>query len=259
MGRLARPALVDAVATSPDYEVRARSARLLPRADAAELQARLAAFVADADGKYDHDLPAWDLFRTQVGGDGPCRALFAEMFRGAENRELLAALAASKRDGGEAVAHRRLGLFLAQNPGAFGVRLGGGSLPAQRRPTLPDIATLLFAEAAVASADIPRLGQFTITGAMFAQQKVSVDAAANPAGTAHGEAYKRVLLRWLDTRVSPDDLVQLVNVAPALAPVRDMSPLLRKAVTTDGVQGPTRGVAMVYLVQRNKKAEFPFL
>jgi len=71
LGRVARSALAEAVATSPDYEVRARAARLLPKAEAADLQIRIAAFVADTDGKLTHDLPAWDKFREHVGGDPP--------------------------------------------------------------------------------------------------------------------------------------------------------------------------------------------
>ncbi len=259
MGRAARGPLLDAVATSTDYEVRSRAARLLPRAEAADLQARIAAFVADADGKYDHDLPGWDQFRAHAGTDKASRALFAEMLNAAENRELLAALAASKRDGGHALSNRRTALFLAQNPGIFGGRIGPPVQP--RQPTLTDIATVLFGEALIPSADIPRgLAQFgNITGASFVGFPASLQVATNPDATPTGPAYKRLVLRWLDTRTSPEDLSQVVNFAQNLAAVRDMTPLLRRVVTTDGVQGPSRGQAMVLLLQRNKKAEHPFL
>lgn len=283
LGRAARAALLDAVATSPDLEVRARAARLLPRAEAADLQARIEAFVADADGTFQHDLPGWDQFEAQAGADKlgalaaalgvplwdqfkqyvradtGSRGLFADMLRTTENREVLAAMAVSPRDGGAAVANRRMAMYLAQNPGIFGGRIGG-SMPPPKQPTLADVTTVLFAEGAIPAADIPRPGPFTfVTGATFAQHPVSVQAANNPAGTPHGEAYKRVLLRWLDTRTAPDDLGQVVNVTQQLAQVRDMTPLLRRVVTTDGVQGYARGQALVYLLQRNKKAEYPFL
>ncbi|HEX4614192.1 MAG TPA: hypothetical protein VH092_38775, partial [Urbifossiella sp.] len=259
MGRQARQALLEAVAASSDHEVRARAARLLPRAEAADLQARIDAFVADADGRFQHDLPGWDQFRELTGADKQSRALFADMLRGPENREVLTAVAGSRRDGGAAVGNRRLALYLGQNPGAFGMRIGG-SMPQPKQPVLADVATVLFAEGVIPAADIPRSGPFTfITGAFFAQQQVSVSAATNPAGTPNGEAYKRLLLRWLDTRTSPDDLGQVVNVAQQLGQLRDMTPLLRKVVTTDGVQGHARGQAMVFLLQRNKKAEHPFL
>src|SRR5947209_2864347 len=66
MGRLARPALLDAAADA-NPEVRARTTRLLPRAEAADLQARIDTFLADADGKFDHDLPGWAIVRKEVG------------------------------------------------------------------------------------------------------------------------------------------------------------------------------------------------
>lgn len=259
MGRSARAALLDAVATSTDYEVRSRAARLLPRAEAADLQARIAAFVADTDAKYDHDLPGWEPFREHAGGDKAARALFADMLRTTENRDLLAALATSRREGGIALSNRRTALFLAQNPGIFG--RGIGPPVAQKQPTLTDIAAVVFGEIVVPTADIPRgLAQFgNITGAQFVQYPPSQQAATNPDSTPNGPAYRRLLLRWLDTRVSPEDLTQVVNVAQNLGAVRDMTPLLRKVVTTDGVQGTSRGQALVYLLQRNKKAEYPFL
>ena len=113
----------------------------------------------------------------------------------------------------------------------------------------------------IPSADIPR-GQVpfgNVTGAAFVQYPASLQAATNPDATPHGPAYKRLLLRWLDTRTSPEDLNQVANFAQNLAAVRDMTPLLRRVVTTDGVQGTSRGQAMVLLLQRNKKAEHPFL
>jgi hypothetical protein len=260
MGRLARSALLDAVAGSSDAEVRARAARLLPRAEAADLQARIDAFVADAEGRYDHDLPAWEAFRTQAGADRGARGLFAEMLRGPDNREVLVAIAAGPERGGAAVSNRRWALYMAQNPGAFGGARLGGPMPTARQPTLVDIATLLFGETAVPAADIPRPGQFTfLNGAFFAQQAASVQAARDPTGVPHGEAYKQLVARWLDTRVSPDDLGQVVHVAQQLSGVRDVTPLLRRVVTTAGVQGYARGQALVYLLQRNKKAEHPFL
>ena len=51
MGRLARPALLEALTTDPNPEIRTRTSRLLPRAEAADLQARIETFLADAEAK----------------------------------------------------------------------------------------------------------------------------------------------------------------------------------------------------------------
>lgn len=259
LGRVARPALVEAVATSPDYEVRARAARLLPRADAADLQLRIDAFIADADGKQTHDLPSWDKFREHIGNDKPSRALFAELLKTSENRDVLTALAGTKREGGAAVGNRRTSLFLAQNPGIFG-GIRAGPLPSPKQPTLADISAVLFGETVVPAADIPRAGPImSISGATFAQSQVSQQTATSPAANPHGEAYKRLLLKWLDTRTSPEDLNQVVYVANTFGQLKDMTPLFRRVVTAEGVQGQARGQALVNLVQKNKKAEHPFL
>jgi hypothetical protein len=152
-----------------------------------------------------------------------------------------------------------MALFLAQNPNMFG-GFRGGAMPPQKQPTLADISTVLFGETVVPAADIPRAGQFVfITGATFAQQQVSQQTATSPAANPHGEAYRKLLLKWLDTRTSPEDLGQVVNVAQTFGQLRDMTPLLRRVVTTEAVQGMARGQALVYLVQRNKKAEHPFV
>jgi hypothetical protein len=69
MGRKARQALLEAVGSDPDPEVRFRCSRLLPKAGADDLRARLDTFLADTEGKYDHDLPGLKQYRKAVGND----------------------------------------------------------------------------------------------------------------------------------------------------------------------------------------------
>ena len=68
MGRLARPALLDGVNLDPDPEVRLRCSTLLPKATTEEYQARLDAFMADTEAKYEHNLPGWHKLRATVRG-----------------------------------------------------------------------------------------------------------------------------------------------------------------------------------------------
>ena len=88
MGRRAL-AVIDAAAADPDAEIRYRCELLLPAARADDLAARLASFVADARGEYDHDLPGWDDFRALAGGDGASRRLYARLFESEPNRKIL--------------------------------------------------------------------------------------------------------------------------------------------------------------------------
>src|SRR5262245_18865545 len=57
MGRMARQALIEGASSDADPEVRQRCARLLPKASSDDLKARIDTFLADTDGKYDHELP----------------------------------------------------------------------------------------------------------------------------------------------------------------------------------------------------------
>src|SRR5579884_168356 len=66
MGRLAKPVLARAAVADPDPEVRCRCRLLLPRAAAEDLRVRVETFLADTQGKFEHDLPGWNQFRKAV-------------------------------------------------------------------------------------------------------------------------------------------------------------------------------------------------
>ncbi|MDB5312225.1 MAG: hypothetical protein JWO38_6427 [Gemmataceae bacterium] len=253
MGRLARPALAEALGTDPNPEVRARSAQLLPRAEAADLQARIDTFLADADGKFDHDLPGWALFRKEAGADRLGRELYVEVLKSPTNLELLTALGVSNEAGGRAVADRRLALFLQANPGAFGRGFVPATPSRPQQPSLADVAVLLLAETAVPTKDIPRPGPFAyITGAQFVQHQAPMSAINNPGSTPHAEAYRRVFARWLDSRTAPEDLNNIAYIANNFKQLKEAGPLLRRVVTTDGVQSHAKAQAMIFLYQRGK-------
>jgi hypothetical protein len=64
-----------------DPEVRRRCGQLLPDILRAELFGRIAAFSADKQGKRDHHLPGWKLFRELAGPGEDARQAFAELSR----------------------------------------------------------------------------------------------------------------------------------------------------------------------------------
>jgi hypothetical protein len=257
MGRLARPVLAEAAQTDPDPEVRVRCARLLPKATADDLKARTDAFLADVEGKFEHDLPGWKRFREVVGADQPARDLFVDVLKSGVNGELLTAIDGPADEAGRAVSDRR-NLMYAQITQRQ-LRPFDNSVPPPSL-TLTDVAALLFAEVAVPPKNIPRVGQlgFYVTGASFVQQPASMAAIASDT-TPHAAAYRRVLSKWMDTRTDPTDLSHyaLVNVAYNLRAVKETTPLLRRVVQTDGVQSYQKAQAMIYLVQRNGKDELP--
>jgi hypothetical protein len=258
MGRLARPALLEAVASDADPEVRFRCSRLLPKAGADELKARLDTFLADADGKYEHDLPGLRQFRKQVGTDKAARDLFVEVVKSPYNVEVLQALDRGAVEAGRAIADRRTLLFSDMQQH----RLVPGR-PAQppRQPTLADVACLLFAETLTPAKDIPRVGMWSgVSGVTFVQQATaSVQTLSNP-NAPHADAYKRVVAAWMETRDDVNELAQLSYVAgQQLRGFPQSLPLLRKIVTTDGVYGYAKAQAINFLVQQKGKDEIPFL
>jgi hypothetical protein len=259
MGRLARPVLADAAQTDPDPEVRFRCARLLPKATADDLKARTDAFLADAEGKFEHDLPGWKRFREIAGADQPARDLFVALLKSAPNGELLAALDRPIEEAGRAVADRRNQMYSQIYQRQLRVFDPASPPPS---PTLTDIAALLVAETVVPSKNVPRAGQFgfSVSAANFVQQPASLAAVASDTAE-HAAAYRRVLGRWFDTRTDVTDLSHyaLVSAAHSLPTVKETTPLMRRAAQTDGVQPHIKAQAMLHLVQRHDKEELAVL
>jgi hypothetical protein len=256
MGRLARPALLEAAANDPDPEVRFRCSRLLPKAGSDDLKARLDTFLADTEGKYDHNLPGLKQYRKGVGTDEKARALFVEMVKSPYNVDLLQTLEGTTADAGRAISDRRMTMFSLTQQRNFGGRVQ----PGQQIP-LADIACLLFAESIIPSKEIPRTGIWSgVSGVTFLTQQQSSTNALNNPNTPHGEGFKRIVASWLETRDDVNDLNQLAYVAgQQLKSFPQSMPLLRKIIGTEGVYGYARGQALMYLVQARPKEELPFL
>jgi hypothetical protein len=252
---LARPALLEAASNDADPEVRFRSSRLLPKAGADEIRARLDTFLADTEGKYEHDLPGLKQYRKQVGADEKARSLFVEMVKSPYNVELLQSLDRTSTEAGRAISDRRTMMFSAMQQ-----RNIGGRFTAPQQATLPDIACLLFAESLIPGKDIPRSGMWSyVTGATFLQQGASVNAINN-ASTPHSDAYRRIIGQWMESRDDVQDLNQLAYIAgQQLRSFPQSLPLLRRIITTEGVYGYAKGQALMYLIQQRGKEEQPFL
>lgn len=263
MGRLARPVLAEASTAHSNPEVRSRAARLLPRAEAQELKARIDTFRADESSRYEHDLPAWKQFRGVVGTDQASRELYVQMLQTPLDLELLVAIDTSESEAGKAIADRRLSMYYKLYPGSFGRASPGVPLPAAEPPTAADVAVLMFAEILVDSRAIPRAPfPFTpqITTSAFVQQTASHNALNGNAG-AISAPYRRLFVRWLDSRTHPDDLsnYNMTNVANNFRTMPETTELLRRMVTVEGVAGIQKMQGLMQLVQRNGKAEHEFL
>jgi hypothetical protein len=258
MGRLARQAIVEGATSDADPEIRQRCARLLPKASSDDLKARIDTFLADTEGKFDHELPGLKTFRKHVGATEKARGLYVEILKSPYNLDMFAAIDKGHTEGGRAIADRRTAMWndLQQRPFA-----NGGKPFVPKQPSLPDIAALLFAETMVTSDHIPKSGVWTwVNGAQFLQQTAS-QQALNSGAVVHADVYKGIVGQWLISRTDPQELstlaYQLGNTY--LRQFKESTVLMRRIILTDGVQGYYKGQALNSLLQNRVKEELPFL
>jgi hypothetical protein len=270
MGRLARPVLLEAANTDPNQEVRARCSSLLPKATALDLKARIDVFLADADGKYEHDLPGWHQFRgvlreewslfgfdvwSDRSLDKPARAVFAEIIASPENRQIMMAAGGSKSELASIASARRQELFAQKFPRAMvrGGRVIGASTTLGRDITVDDMATLLFVESLVPSKFAPR--------ATSIERLISASGFSNAARDTDDKG--RVLLAlasaWIDSRSDPIDLYQTMTIARNLGLTEQGCRVSAKLLTTAGVVGIYRGMAASNLASFGNKDHIPLL
>ena len=79
-GLAAKPALLLGI-KDEDLEVRLGAQRILVQVLQNDFDAQIDAFLNDTGADATHDLPGWQLFRQQVGGDQNARQLYADMLR----------------------------------------------------------------------------------------------------------------------------------------------------------------------------------
>ncbi|QJW96216.1 hypothetical protein [Frigoriglobus tundricola] len=259
MGRIARLALVEGAMGDADPEIRSRCSRLAPKATADDLKARLETFLADTEGKYDHDLPGFKAFRKALGPTHKIREMYAEILKSPYNLELFSAIDKGATEGGRAIADRRSEMWNDMQHRPF---LPGGKPFVPKQPSLTDIAALLFAETLVPADHIPKNAQWLwVNGAQFVQQQASVNALSNSTVT-HADAYKLIVGQWLSACSDPNELSNLAHLfsnGGILSKFKEATPLLHRIIRTEGVQGYARGQAVHSLIQNRGKEEAAFL
>ena len=258
MGRLARIALLDGVNLDPDPEIRARCRSLLPRANAEEINARLDAFMADADGKFEHDLPGWHKLRAAVRGewkvlgwtfnarpaaDKAARELFIEFIKAPGGKKLLTALGGPPGELGQSVAARKMELNQMKYP-----RLTG--LP-RRDPTVAEVAVVVFAESQVNSRSVPRSTVLTTV------LTTSGIPALVQGGDDRAIAMRAVMNAWFDSRTEAVDLYSALTLATNMKNDDAAGRIAGRMMSTAGVPGYYKGQALTKLVQLKLTDQLP--
>jgi outer membrane protein assembly factor BamB len=163
-----------------DPEVRLRARRLLGDILDADYLARLQAFIEDAEGKHEHDLPGWERFRRDVGEDKAGRELFAAMHKAEP------ALMESAGGGGDVAAE----ILLLRCFQMFrGVQVNGGATP--RQFTFPGVAALVF----VAGDEQTTMPDSTLMQVYNVLQQAAFQQAMQSG--PHTEHARRLLAGWI--------------------------------------------------------------
>ena len=219
LGRRARAALEEA-RSDPDPEVSARVNHLLPRAALDEMGARVATFLADAEARYEHDIPGWPKFRVALGDDAASRDLFAELLADRANYDILTRLGGAPAAltpgltalaGGTAAlrvesaapaglraaaAARRQILHSKMNPSQ--AERAEGTVP--RWPSPAEFALILLAESDAPEPESPTYGTALSAAQHFYAPGVKESITGNH---KHSAALRQLTWRWLDARVGP--------------------------------------------------------
>ena len=247
LGRLALPALLDAVATCNNAEVRLRCDILLPAAQSADIRARVDCFLADTEGKYEHDLPGAKRFFAAVSRSDVAKQLFGDLLR-SPNRDMLIAVDGPEADLAQKFADRKTELKISPT-GAF--VSGPGGHPGSATNT--DLAALVFAEACLPDRGIG-VGVAGRNMVLMNNYQFQNSYRAAMDSDSRKEAFTAVLNHWMDTRTQPQSIYAAVNMANRYTSPMAL-PAARKLASGKVAGGPGlyRGMAAAYVARFGTK------
>jgi len=259
MGRRARAALLDGANNDNNAEVRSRCQGLLPRATALEMKARLEVFLADADGKFEHELAGWNEFRSLVRQewtllghtiwsdrslDRIARTMFAELLSTPINRNILFAIGGQQEELSSIAMTRRQDLYSQKYPRVVVVGGGVRRPNVQRDPTNADILTLLLAETQAGSSYIPPRSapiSVLIQASGFFQAVKGTDE--------RGRVCQAIATAWCDTRHDPVDMYQAMSLANNMGLNEQSCQIAIRLFQSKGATASYRGLAASTLVR----------
>jgi len=243
LGLAAKPAL-EKGSTDEDAEIRRRCQDLLPAVMEIDLRNRIAAFLADKEGKGNHNLPLWAAFRKAAGEDNAVRQLFAEMMQG-ETLPFLLDCADSPDQQAEVLerfARRSQQKMYQQVP---------GKLPGQLSHA--DFAALLFIGGEAKSGGGREQAPYIISGLLyqpFARSALS-DGPQAP-------ALRKMLVRWMNNQTNENVILQLTQSAQNLG-LKEANDYLLSVIRDKKVRGIYMAQVVVNLGRMNNKEHIPVL
>ena len=236
MGRLAFPALLDGLNTNPSPEVRFRCQSLITKASQADLQARLATFLADVDGKYEHDMPGWNQFKKLAGASALSRSTFVELLKEPANRSLVLGVGGSPHELGNLIAGRKQDIYQMRFPRTPNTPV--------KQQTVQDIIALMFAESHIESKYIPRS---VSTATIY--NLVGLTSAIN-GGSEQATVYKSIVGHWIESRDDVSSMYTAMNQATSLGLPKQGSEVAAKLLNMKGGI-PTYRIYAAFAIAKN--------
>ncbi|MFO0804219.1 MAG: hypothetical protein U0791_13990 [Gemmataceae bacterium] len=245
MGRLAFPALLEGLNTNPSPEVRHRCQSLVAKAAHADLQARLATFLADTEGKYEHDMPGWNQFKKLAGGAAASRATFVELLKESPNRALVLGVAGSPHELGRLIATRKQDIYQMRFP-----RTPNAT---RKEQTIADVIALMFAESHVESKHVPRSINTSVI------YNIGTLNTAITANTEQAAVYKAIVANWIETRDDAASMYQAMTQAASLGLPKQGNAIAVKLIQMKGGIISYRMYAVLALARNGAKEHLPAL
>lgn len=243
MGRRALSVLETGI-DDPDSEIRLRCEILLPAAEADDFEARLATFLADRDGKFEHELPGWKEFQTVAGSGSESRNLFTEMLQSPNNRELISGMAIDKAELARRLDARKVELYAKMYP-----RTPINGKFERYEPTLQDAVLFLFLETVLGDKNAnPRLGPVSV------YTLVNRPRVKNELGTSKSApTIRKLIVAWAESRSTPYSLQQAMNLIGQLKLKEGMG-AAAKLIKLEGAT-PHQRLAAATAIARTGSAE----
>ncbi len=230
-----------------DPEVRRRCRELLPAVLEADRLARIDAFIADKEGKKEHDLPCWRRFR-QVVGDGPAaRKLFVEMQKG----EGCTFLIDVEKDPGHAgdLCYARCQQMQEKLYGRFRT----GISPADHTPvTLAEMAAVMLV-ASDPKVQMPNFSSYMVGN--FLYQQVARNALTGNKPTP----FRKLTLAWIERQLGDDNGLQYaLNMAVNLE-LKECLDIAVRAAKEKKVKGQGLGAVLTTIGKMGGKEHLPLI
>lgn len=252
MGRRAIPALTTGL-DADDSEVRLRCEVLLPLAEADELDARTAAFLADKDLKYKHDLPGWEKFVALTDGDPATRQFYADMLRNPASRQIFSGLSKGKEEFARRLTARQYQIQQAIYPryDVNGIRVNASEVVSPI-----DFGTLMFGSilSQANKTDVKNPATFNWLINMLYQPAFRQAIE----GQKESAVLRKLLIGWCDTWTDANGLQMAMYVTQNLN-MKESARYAEKIVRAEGGNAWNKSQALCNLARFGGKEKLPVL